>query len=150
MMRKPKRHSPRVTRHTIQPLEARRLLTITFQIDYSLDTSGFFSIQSHRDALAYATSQIGSQLNDHLLTIPASVNGGNTYSVTFNNPSTGNSQTLVGPAIPADTIILYAGARDVNGAELGIGGPVGYSASGSQSFLTLLDGRGQLGATPAD
>ncbi len=131
----------------VQPLEARRLLTVAFQIDYSLDTSGFFSVQSHRDALSYAASQIGSQLNDHLLAVPAS--GGNSYSLVFDSPATGQSITRIGPNIAADTILLYVAARDVSGAELGIGGPTGYSASGSQSFFDLLQGRGQIGATLA-
>lgn len=131
-------------RSLLHPLEPRRLLSITLQLDYTYDTQGFFSDPARKAALEYAAQQVGSLLNDTFSAVSAS--GANTFSINFTNPGTGNPVTVNNPTIPANTIVLYAGARDVSGAELGIGGPVGYNGSGSGDFLNLLQSRGNAGA----
>jgi hypothetical protein len=66
------------------------------------------------------------------------------------DPATGDTLDIDNPTIPADTIVVYAGSRALGGA-LGIGGPAGWSASGTSSFLTTISTRGEPGAGgPAD
>ena len=55
--------------------------------------------------------------------------------------------------ISADTLVIFAGARDLAGDTLGQGGPGGFSASGNQAWFDTLIARGELGAldaTPTD
>jgi hypothetical protein len=126
-----------------ESLESRRLFALAIQIDYSLDTAGFFASADRRAVLEQAASMIGSRLDDALAAITPG--GGNSWSLVFNHPSTGQQHTIVNPSIPANTIRLYVGARDL-GASLATGGPVGYNAAGTQSWLNTVAARGQAGA----
>lgn len=122
-------------------LEARQLLTITIQFDYSRDTNLFFDDTARRQILELAGETLGNQLNDNLLAIAPS--GGNTWSLNATNPSGTGSFTLSNRTIPEDTILVFVGSRNMN--SLGIGGPGGYSSSGSNAWLDLVAARGQTG-----
>lgn len=122
-------------------LESRQLLTITFQFDYSRDTNHFFDDTARRQILELAGETIGNRLDDHLLSIAPS--GGNTWSLTASNPSGNGSFTLDDQSIPEDTILVFVGARNMS--SLGVGGPGGYSSSGSEAWLDLVAARGQTG-----
>ena len=131
-----------------ESLESRVMLSISFQFDYSLDTNGFFDSDSRRAVLEEAGERISMHLEDDLLSI---VPGGpNTWVARFTHPGTGEAAFEVPNLIvPADTLIVYAGARSLGG-PLGLGGAGGYSASGSQGWLNLVKGRGEPGALGPD
>lgn len=136
-----RRRSAASARSRAESLEPRQLLTITFQFDYSRDTNGFFDDTARRQILELAGEMIGSRLDDNLLAITPS--GGNTWSLNATNPSGSGSFTLTNRAIPEDTILVFAGSRNMS--SLGVGGPGGYSSSGSEAWLDLVAARGQLG-----
>ena len=51
---------------------------------------------------------------------------------------------MVNPTIAAGIIRVYAGAQNIPGSTLGIGGPGGWSGGGTSAFLNNLAVRGQL------
>lgn len=124
-----------------ETLESRQLLTITFQFDYSRDTNHFFDDTARRQILELAGETLGNRLDDHLL--PITPSGGNTWSLTASNPAGSGSFTLSNQTIPEDTILVFVGSRNMS--SLGVGGPGGYSSSGSDAWLDLVAARGQTG-----
>lgn len=121
---------------------------VMIQFDYSLDANGFFNSQARRDVLNSAGAFFETHLGDTLDTITPG--GSNTWTATFGNPATGNQATSSNLTIPADTLIVFAGGRNLGGSTLGIGGPGGFTASGSQSFLDTVGTRGETGAPGTD
>jgi hypothetical protein len=136
----------------IERLEERTLMSVTIQIDYSLDANNFFDTQAKKDLLQLAANNLASHLNDSLAAITPG--GGNHWNMVIVNPATGDQQSLSDPSIAADTVLVFAGGRDLSGGgELGVGGPAGFNASGSQNFLNIVTARGEAGAllaTPTD
>src|SRR5581483_1918929 len=127
---------------------------VTVQFNYSLDASGFFAAHpTAKDRLNDAAATFGI-LTDNLAAIAPS--GSNTWAEDFPNPGAagGPEITINNPKVPANTLVVYIGARsDLSGPELGQGGPGGWSAGGTQSWLNTVRGRGQSGAlasTPTD
>lgn len=135
------RRGRRAVRYSAESLEARQLLTVTIQFDYSRDTNHFFDDTARRQILEVAGETFGNRLDDHLLAITPS--GGNTWSLTATNPSTGGSLTLANQSIPENTLLVFVGSRNMS--SLGEGGPGGYSSSGSAAWLDLVAARGQTG-----
>ena len=96
--------------------------------DYSLDTSGFFNSASRRNLLHIAADSLISRLTDELTAIQPSVD--HRWNVSIMHPSARppGDQDFVdhrlpaGPAVAANTILVYAGARDLPGSVRGIGG----------------------------
>lgn len=113
--------------------------------DYSLDSGGFFGAagSAPRLALDAAATRLTNRLADTLTAIAPS--GGNTWTPSFTNPTTGGAATLTNPSIPQHQILVFVGARELGGSVLGQGGPGGFSASGTTTFLNSLR-RGQTGA----
>ncbi len=109
-------------------------------LDYSMDDSGFFGVGTDaRTVLEAARDFFEVRVTDVLGSIMPG--GGNTWTATGTDPSTGagftiNDMTLV------DEIIVFVGARDLEGS-LGKAGPGGHFASGSQTFLDSVELRGQ-------
>jgi len=130
-----------------EALEDRALLT-TVLVDYSLDTNNFFDTQEKMDLFQTAVDNLAGRLTDSLAEITPS--GPNTWSARFDHPGTGASHVISNPTIPADTIIIYAGGRDLPGSTIGFASS-GFSAGGTSAWLDLVEGRGQSGAvtTPA-
>ncbi len=127
----------------LEVLEERLMLTgITITFDYSRDTGNFFT-QTHRDVLEAAADILSSSLTD---TLDAIVPGGsNTWTAKFTNPTTGSNDSVAGLVVPADTLIIYVGARSL-GASLAVAGPGGFSASGTTAWLDTVKARGETGA----
>ena len=111
------------------------------QFDYSHDTNHFFDDTARRQVLELAGETLGSRLEDHLL--PITPSAGNTWSLNATNPASGGSFTLSNQTIPEDTIVVFVGSRNMS--SLGVGGPGGYSSSGSDEWLDLVAARGQTG-----
>lgn len=121
---------------------------MTLAIDYSLDTSGFFAASERRVAVEQAAAMLSARLGDSLSGVAAS--GGNTFSVGVFHPATGAVTQFQNPTIAANEIRIYVGARQLGSDTLGRGGGASFNASGTQSFLDLVRGRGEPGATLPD
>ena len=134
-----------ITRPCLEVLEDRIAPSITIKIDYSRDTNGFFTQHADRQTLLQtAANVIASRLNDNLAAIVPS--GGNSWTISFSDPSTGSSVTLPGPTIGPNTILVFAGARELGGSTIGRGGYGGTGWNGSQAWGNTVRARGQAGA----
>lgn len=138
--RRPKRIR-RSAQQAAECLESRHLLTITIQFDYSRDTNNFFENTARRQILELAGETLGDRLDDHLLAITSG--GNNTWSLTSFHPSGTGSFTLNNPSIPENTVVVFVGSRNMS--SLAVGGPGGYSSSGSDAWNDLVAARGQAG-----
>ncbi len=141
------RRSPRLVRR-FERLEARVLLTLTVTVNYSLDTNNFFPANSEqRLVFEAALNDVAANLNDTLLEIvPHKDNPADTWTVTFDDPSTGNEASVIDMILGESEIVVFAGARQLGMTQLGEGGPGSSSIMGTQSFLDLVSARGQAGA----
>jgi hypothetical protein len=119
---------------------------VIVQIDYSLDTGGFFTQPQARAALETGIQNVASRLLDTLDPIapgPTGFGFDNQFNLQFDHPSTGAPVTLRNITIPRDTLRVYVGARDLPGTTIGLGGPGGFSASGLPDFLSNIGNRGE-------
>ncbi len=119
---------------------------IDIVFDYTYDTSGFFSDSLRKNLLNSAASIFESRITDTLTAIDS--HGSNNFSLSIFNPSNGNNATISAADIALNEIRIYVGGDNLAGSTLGQGGPGGYSASGTQSFMNSL-ARGQTGTTSA-
>lgn len=114
---------------------------ITVQLDYSLDTSGFFTNNPNSKTDLQAAAQFFEQnLTDSLSAITSS--GLNHFNINFNNPTTGAATTINDYSVAANTLVVYVGAG-ASGGALGRGGFGGYSVSGLADFVNQASTRGQ-------
>ena len=114
---------------------------ITVQFDYSLD-SGFFTANPSRQVLLQTAGHFFEQyLTDSLSAITSS--GTNHFNIKFDNPTTGVFTTLNDYSVATDTVVVFVGARSLSSSTLGQGGPGGWSASGTTSFVAQVGTRGQ-------
>ncbi len=125
-----------------------RAVTITF--DYRFDSVGFFSSNPQAiEALEAAGRVFEHRLTDSLAAIMP--NGQNTWSMYFHRPDTdGLGQWVANPSVPADTLWIFIGARDLPTGVLGEASSGGYAASGFAPWFELLDTRGQTNAVGAN
>ncbi|WP_297528492.1 matrixin family metalloprotease [Thiohalobacter sp.] len=114
---------------------------LTIQIDYSYD-SGFFG-PTQQAVMEAAASYLGNRLNDQLTAIDSQ--GINDFTAIFDDPGTGTEVRLGNYDVAANTIVVYVGARSLGGTTLGAGGPGGWSARGTTTFLDNARTRGQAG-----
>lgn len=132
-------------------IPAQAVITISF--DYSFDAAGWFDSettegQERRDVLEAAADVFEARILDSLDAITPG--GANTWTTSFTNPSDGTTANIVDPTIAADTLVVYAGARDLSGSTLGQGGRGGWSGSGFQSWFDAIRSRGQEGIVDPD
>ena len=137
---------------SLEPLESRLLLSVNIVFDTSLDTSGFFSGEEGANRLAVlnaAANDLESRLNDDLnaITAPPPLAS---WTTEFSHPSTGADHTITNLLVPANTIIVYVGARDLAGSTDGEASmPANtfdvHSASG-EAWADNVRARGQAGA----
>ncbi|QEG43306.1 PKD domain-containing protein [Roseimaritima ulvae] len=114
--------------------------------DYSLDTSGFFADGSRRQVLQAAADSLVSRFTDDLSAIQPS--GSNTWSPAIYHPRTQAQYVLPSSlSIPANQILIYVGARNLPGNQVGEGAGGYYTtAQGSQAWLDTVRSRGEAGA----
>lgn len=120
---------------------------ITLQLDYSYDNNHFFDTPLKRGVLSSAASYFESRISDRLGPIASTNN--NRFAATFVNPSTGRITELQDFDVVSDTLVVFAGGRDLGGSSLGVGGPGGYSISGTQQYYDASISRGQGDGTVA-
>lgn len=124
---------------------------ITIDIDYTYDTSNFFSYgnpqgaaagQQARAALEAAADFFSNIFDDSFsaIDVPAPFQSASYdtsvtwyFDAKFNDPSTGAPLVLNDPQIGADQYLVFAGARDHVGTTAAIGGPGGYARGSSVS-----------------
>ncbi len=134
---------PRRSILTLEPLDARLTPALHVQLDYSLDSFGFFNDPARRAALEAATAQLVARLDADFDALAPHL--GNTWSLLLNSPSSGQQVEVPNPTIPANTIVIYAGAYDLGAAEAGEGGFGGYRAGGDSNWLNTIQTRGASG-----
>lgn len=117
---------------------------IIINFDYTYDSNGFFNDSARRTTLETAGAFFETSLNDSLTAINST--GGNSFNARFFNPATGSYDTINNFSVAADTLTVFAGGRNLGGS-LGLGGPGGFSASGSQSFFDSAISRGEGNGT---
>jgi hypothetical protein len=118
---------------------------LRFRFDYSTDSSGFFADTNRRNVLQRVADSITTKWSDTLAAITPSV--GNQWTATFQNPSTGASDSRTNLSIASNEILVFVGARSL-GTPLGIANRGGFSASAtSQTFVDTVRYRGQTGAS---
>ena len=116
--------------------------------DYTTDTSAFFaSGGTARATLEAAGGFFEQYLFDDLNAIVD--DGVSTWNLNYTHPATGNSASAFEMTVPADTITIFIGARDLGGSTLGQAGPGGFSVTGTQAFLDNLYSRGEGTANQA-
>jgi hypothetical protein len=111
-------------------------------LDYTYDTNNFFGAagSAPRLALQAAADRLQARLGDTLSAITPG--GVNSWTATFDHPGNGTTVNLSNPTIALNEIRVFAGGRDLASPTLGIGGPGGFSAGGTQAFFNAI-GRGQ-------
>ncbi len=114
------------------------------KIDYSLDTSNFFNTAEKRATLQNAIDSVLGRFSDTLESIVPS--GSNTWTASLTNPTTGNPLLRDNLSIAANEILIFVGARDLPGNQVGFGGPGGFGAGGSIAWINTVTARGQAGA----
>lgn len=120
---------------------------LTIQIDYTYDTSNFFNTQAKRDAMQAVADFYGNMIQDNLLRIDAADFPGCSWAARPEHPATGVIIDINNLVVPANTIIVYVGARDLGGSTAGLAGPGGWSGSSvNAGWFPLLRGRGSAGA----
>jgi hypothetical protein len=129
-----------------EALEARELPAVTIQLNYSYDTGFLANNPQAQATLQAVATQMGDNISANLAALAPS--GGNTWSATFYDPATGGQTSVSNPAVPADTIVIYVGARALSSSEAGFGGFGGYSISGSQSWISTVQTRDWSGFAP--
>ncbi len=121
---------------------------LSIRLDYSMDAAGFFGSQERRTSLQFAADSIIRKFSDQLTAIQPT--GTDQWTARFLNPATGAQDTRNNLVIPANEILIFAGARALNAGELGRGEKGGFTASStSQAFIDTVKARGQPGAIPS-
>ena len=119
---------------------------ISIQIDYSYDTLGFFGTAQNptpaRTTLEFAARTF-TPFTDTLSAIQPG--GGNSWTARFIDPSTNTFNNVPNLAVPQDTLVVYAIARDLAGAALGQASPGNYLFNGTPTanFSNAVTNRGQ-------
>ncbi|MEZ5941837.1 MAG: FG-GAP-like repeat-containing protein [Planctomycetaceae bacterium] len=134
----PRRKRPAL--HRVEGLEDKTLLSINIVYDYTYDTSGFFADYERKAVMEAAARLFEDAISDSLTAISAG--GVNTWSATFDHPTTGASVSLTDLFIPADEIKIYLGARALSGSTIGFASS-GFSWSGTSAWGSTVEFRGQ-------
>lgn len=113
---------------------------LQIELDYTLDTNGFFDQPGSREALRAAADFYEGVIGDSLSRIRPS--GSNTWFIEFYHPATDIPTAIINPTIPADTVRIYVGGLALPGDTVGVGGPGGWDAEGSSSWIDTIDRRG--------
>jgi hypothetical protein len=125
----------------VECLESRTLLSLTVQLDFTLDANNFFDTSAKRSVLQSAVDAAVARFSDHLEAIDPSPILGNIWTATVANPATGANSNFTNLNIPSDTLLVFVGGRNI--AELGIGGPGGFASSGSADWNATVASRGE-------
>ncbi|BCX46366.1 FG-GAP repeat protein [Haloferula helveola] len=115
---------------------------ITIEFDYTYDTNDWFEVGERKAILEQVASLYETILTDTLLRIDPADFPGSTWTVSVRNPQTGNTVSLPNFVVPDDTIVVFAGARELGGTVRGQAGNAGWSGSGFSSWFSRIRARG--------
>src|SRR6476620_4753281 len=105
--------SPTRPRLAVSPLED-RVTPVKFLFDFGFDI-GFFT--NHPDRIAVlkaAATDVAARFTDTLTAIPYPSNPPEHWIAEFDRPSgTGSAEEITNLLVPADTIIVFVGAREL-------------------------------------
>lgn len=120
---------------------------IKIDLRYDYDTSNFFDQPGSKEAMRSCADFFEQILSDELGEINAATSGDqrNTWSARPQHPATGSPLTIVDLVVPANTLIIYPGARNLPGTTTGFA-TSGLSVSGVTNFFNAVLYRGQAGA----
>ena len=134
---------------------------VDIEISYKYDTRGFFNESTVNGKAARATIEAAAAfysqiLTDSLAPIESNVDSNDNYEVNIPNPSGGTSVTIPFLTIPADTIRIYVGSRNLGStlAFAGTGTPSEFhpsaTISGNPDFVETAAYRGQNFGTESE
>lgn len=126
---------------SILTVSAQQSQAVTIQLDYSYDTNNFFSDQARRNVLDTAANYFSTRINDSLTAITPS--GNNQFTASFAHPGNNTTASISNYSVAADTLVVFAGGRDLPGSTIGQGGSGGYGVSGTSAFVNNVASRGQ-------
>ena len=114
MMRAKRRRTGGGGPRRVEALEARTLLALAVNIDYSLDTTHFFDAPERRAVLRQTLEDIAGRLDDRLAAVPAT-------DYTFTDPPRHGVTKYTRPvAVPADTLTIFAYAAPFTSNSYGV------------------------------
>ena len=124
---------------------------IRIQFDYGCDNGFFTDPQTYpqadeaKAALEHAARSF-EIFRDELA--PIEPGDTNTWTAMFPDPADpfGPAAEVSNMDVPADTLIIFAGACNLSGSLLGVGGTGGFSATGFAPWPDVVGYRGQEGA----
>jgi hypothetical protein len=119
---------------------------VTVQFDYTYDDAGFFMAHPERRAVLEFAADYVTRFSDNLEPIIAT--GISFWDAQFFAPSHGAVEQIRNLEIPADTLVVYVGARNLFTAELGEAAPGWYvnSPYGTPDWIDTVKSRGEPGA----
>lgn len=129
-------------------LSAEKARGIEIEIDYSLDTEGFFDQAGAKEALRAVCDYYELILTDELERVDVDDwPPGNSWFASFFHPATGEETSVDDLLVPEDTIVIFAGGNP-NLASAGLGGVggFGFNAATVQGFIDVVAYRGVAGA----
>jgi len=121
---------------------------LIIELDYTYDTQGFFNQPGSKETLRKVADFFEDLIIDELDAIDPGQHSG-TWTARPRHPGTGASLSIVNKPIPANTIIIYVGGRDLGGGTTGQAS-TGWGYNGSQAYFDAVIGRGQSGALGPD
>jgi hypothetical protein len=115
--------------------------SISILFDYTYD-DGFFSgdNSSRRTLLEAAADVFMSRLKNATLD-PIVPSGSNHWTLELSNPTTDNLLQIHDPTLVADTLTIYVGAHDLPDTTLAVTSSPGWSATGDDSWLELIQSK---------
>jgi hypothetical protein len=125
--------------------------TVSVQFNYDYATGTFVDDPAARALLDLAALQYTPLLDTLAEIDPASVPAPNSWSARIRQPTTGVDNFAIADLfVPADTLIIYVGARDLGGSVLGEAAPGGRSITYTSNpvgnaWRDLVDARGEIG-----
>ncbi len=124
---------------------------VAILFDYTYD-GGFFSGANigRRTTLEAAANSLTSRLTDTFNAIIPS--GNNHWSRDFTSPSDSSTISVADPVIPANTLVIYVGGKDLgwnpnSSSTLGTATPGGASGNGTSGWYDSIVSRGVSGVT---
>jgi len=120
--------------------------SIEIDLRYEYDTGGFFEQPGSKEAMRVCADFFENILTDSLSEINAAATGKvqNSWEARPKHPATGNTLILANLIVPADTLIIYLGGRDLSGGTAGLA-TSGFSVGGFTDFVDQVQSRGQAG-----
>ncbi|MBX9583567.1 MAG: FG-GAP-like repeat-containing protein [Gemmataceae bacterium] len=128
-----------------EPLEPRDVPALTVQFDFRYDATGFFNDPARRAVLQQAANDLTARISTPLAAVVPG--GDNGWVLNTFDPFTGQSTAADGPALGANTLVVFVAGRQLPGATVAESSPGSYTAVGSGAWRSLLRNRGPAGAT---